>query len=158
MSSGGSYSNDEAVSREKTASAYRTIGEASEELGVPQHVLRFWEKRFSQLEPVKRRGRRYYRPEDLELLQQIKGLLYQEGYTIKGVQKYLANDVASDDEEKNQADLFGGNPPSNNNHKSKPAPEKPSLLGSSMNAIPRQMLKTVLSKLHIANERLKDAL
>jgi DNA-binding transcriptional MerR regulator len=75
---------------EKSESAYRTIGEAAEELDLPQHVLRFWETRFSQISPMKRSGgRRYYRPEDLELLAAIRHLLYGEGYTIKGVQRIL---------------------------------------------------------------------
>ena len=74
----------------KSASAYRTISEVSEELDVPQHVLRFWETRFAQVRPLKRGGgRRYYRPEDVKLLQRIQKLLYEEGYTIKGVQKLL---------------------------------------------------------------------
>ncbi|MFQ5346718.1 MAG: MerR family transcriptional regulator [Rhodothalassiaceae bacterium] len=72
----------------KSEHAFRTIGEVSESLDLPQHVLRFWETRFSQIRPLKRGGnRRYYRPEDIELLKTIKTLLYQEGYTIRGVQK-----------------------------------------------------------------------
>ena len=74
----------------KAAGAFRTISEVASELDVPQHVLRFWETRFSQIRPLKRAGgRRYYRPEDVELLRRIRGLLYQHGYTIKGVQKLL---------------------------------------------------------------------
>ena len=74
----------------KSASAYRTISEVSDELSVPQHVLRFWETKFSQVRPLKRGGgRRYYRPEDIELLRQIQKLLYEDGYTIKGVQRLL---------------------------------------------------------------------
>ena len=74
----------------KSPTAYRTISEVSEDLNVPQHVLRFWETRFSQVRPLKRGGgRRYYRPEDLVLLRRIQKLLYEEGYTIKGVQKLL---------------------------------------------------------------------
>lgn len=74
----------------KSASAYRTISEVSDELAVPQHVLRFWESKFSQVRPLKRGGgRRYYRPEDVVLLRRIQTLLYEEGYTIKGVQKLL---------------------------------------------------------------------
>lgn len=74
----------------KSANAYRTISEVSEELEVPQHVLRFWETKFSQLRPLKRGGgRRYYRPEDIDLLRQIQTLLYEDGYTIKGVQRLL---------------------------------------------------------------------
>jgi len=75
---------------EKSADAYRTISEVAEGLDLPQHVLRFWETRFPQIKPLKRGGgRRYYRPEDIELLAAIKRLLYGEGYTIKGVQKLL---------------------------------------------------------------------
>lgn len=75
---------------EKSAEAYRTIGEVAEELKLPQHVLRFWETRFPQIKPLKRAGgRRFYRPEDLALLRAVKVLLYGEGYTIKGVQRLL---------------------------------------------------------------------
>jgi DNA-binding transcriptional MerR regulator len=74
----------------KSASAFRTISEVAEELDVAQHVLRFWESKFPQVRPLKRGGgRRYYRPEDVELLRQIRSLLYEEGYTIKGAQKLL---------------------------------------------------------------------
>lgn len=74
----------------KSAEAFRTISEVSDILDVPQHVLRFWEGKFSQIKPMKRGGnRRYYRPEDLELLRAISHLLYTDGYTIKGVQKLL---------------------------------------------------------------------
>jgi DNA-binding transcriptional MerR regulator len=76
--------------REKSPEAFRTISEVSAELDVPQHVLRFWETRFAQVKPVKRAGgRRYYRPDDVDLLRGIRSLLYSEGYTIKGVQKVL---------------------------------------------------------------------
>lgn len=75
---------------EKTEDAFRTISEAAEELDLPQHVLRFWETRFPQIRPLKRGGgRRYYRPDDVELLRAIRHLLYSEGYTIKGVQRML---------------------------------------------------------------------
>jgi DNA-binding transcriptional MerR regulator len=81
---------------EKSPDAFRTISEAAEELNVPQHVLRFWETRFTQIKPMKRAGgRRYYRPADVELLKGIRGLLYSEGYTIRGVQKILKEDGAS---------------------------------------------------------------
>src|ERR1700690_2452132 len=74
----------------KSAEAFRTISEVAIELEVPQHVLRFWESRFAQIRPVKRAGgRRYYRPEDVDLLRGIRGLLYSDGFTIKGVQKVL---------------------------------------------------------------------
>ncbi|KLN59370.1 transcriptional regulator [Kiloniella spongiae] len=72
----------------KSAAAFRTISEVSGDLDVPQHVLRFWETKFPQVKPLKRAGRRrYYRPEDLKILRQIRDLLYKDGYTIKGVQK-----------------------------------------------------------------------
>lgn len=75
---------------EKSAQAFRTISEVSSELNVPQHVLRFWESKFTQVRPLKRGGgRRYYRPEDIDLLRRIRSLLYDEGYTIKGVQRLL---------------------------------------------------------------------
>jgi DNA-binding transcriptional MerR regulator len=74
----------------KAAGAFRTISEVATDLDVPQHVLRFWETRFAQIRPLKRAGgRRYYRPEDVELLRRIRQLLYNNGYTIKGVQRLL---------------------------------------------------------------------
>ena len=74
----------------KGASAFRTIGEVADDLDLPAHVLRFWESKFAQLKPLKRRGgRRYYRPEDIVLLRRIRQCLYQDGYTIRGVQKLL---------------------------------------------------------------------
>ena len=74
----------------KSAEAFRTISEVAIGLDVPQHVLRFWETKFVQVRPMKRGGgRRYYRPEDVELLRSIRALLYDDGYTIKGVQKLL---------------------------------------------------------------------
>jgi DNA-binding transcriptional MerR regulator len=75
---------------EKAPGALRTIGELSQELGVAQHILRYWETRFPQLRPMQRAGnRRYYRPADVELARRIHRLLYQEGYTVRGVQKLL---------------------------------------------------------------------
>ncbi len=74
----------------KSEGAYRTIGEVSETLQVPPHVLRFWEKKFPQIQPLKRSGgRRFYRPEDVSLIGGIRHLLYNQGLTIKGVQKLL---------------------------------------------------------------------
>lgn len=75
---------------DKGPDAFRTISEVAEDLDLPQHVLRFWETRFLQIKPMKRGGgRRYYRPEDVDLLKGIRHLLYDHGYTIKGVQKLL---------------------------------------------------------------------
>lgn len=76
----------------KSDTAFRTIGEVAEELGVQTHVLRFWESKFSQIKPLKRAGgRRYYRPEDVALISRIHQLLYRDGYTIKGAQQLLKN-------------------------------------------------------------------
>ena len=75
---------------DKSPDAFRTISEVADDLDLPQHVLRFWETRFTQIKPMKRGGgRRYYRPEDVDLLKGIRHLLYDHGYTIKGVQKLL---------------------------------------------------------------------
>jgi DNA-binding transcriptional MerR regulator len=75
---------------------FRTIGEVAEDLDLPAHVLRFWESKFPQLKPLKRGGgRRYYRPEDIALLSRIRQCLYQEGYTIRGVQKLLTDGPGS---------------------------------------------------------------
>lgn len=80
-----------ASTSEKAANAFRTIGEAAEAIGVPQHVLRFWETRFSGLQPLKRGGgRRYYRPDDMALLETIRSLLHDQGLTIRGAQQLLA--------------------------------------------------------------------
>ena len=78
---------------EKAAGALRTIGELAQEIGRPQHILRYWETRFSQLRPLTRAGkRRYYRPDDVALVRRIDNLLGQQGYTIRGVQKLLASE------------------------------------------------------------------
>lgn len=82
---------------DKAPEAFKTISEAAEELDVPQHVLRFWETRFSQIKPMKRGGgRRYYRPNDIDLLKGIRFLLYGQGYTIRGVQRILRENGVAD--------------------------------------------------------------
>jgi DNA-binding transcriptional MerR regulator len=81
---------------EKAPDAFRTISEVAEEISVPQHVLRFWERRFNQIRPLKRGGgRRYYRPDDVDLLRGVRHLLYGEGYTIRGVQRILREEGLS---------------------------------------------------------------
>ena len=81
---------------DKAVDAFRTISEVSEMLEVPSHVLRFWETKFTSLRPLKRSGgRRYYRPDDVQLLIRIRDLLYREGFTIKGAQKHLTTQPAS---------------------------------------------------------------
>jgi DNA-binding transcriptional MerR regulator len=80
---------------DKSSEAYRTITEVAENLDLPQHVLRFWETRFAQIKPLKRAGgRRYYRPEDVQLITAIRRLLYDEGFTIRGVQRLLRENGA----------------------------------------------------------------
>lgn len=77
----------------KSDAAHRTISEVADDLGLPQHVLRFWETKFKQISPLKRGGgRRYYRPQDIDLIRRIHYLLHTQGYTIKGVQKLLSKD------------------------------------------------------------------
>jgi len=99
----------------KSVAAFRTISEVSGELDVPQHVLRFWETKFTQLRPLKRGGgRRYYRPEDLELLRRIHGLLYREGYTIKGVQRVLRTSRRADKAEAPESPRAMPEPPATN--------------------------------------------
>jgi len=84
---------------EKAPGAFRTIGELSEELGVAQHILRYWETKFSQLRPLQRAGnRRYYRPADVDLARKIHRLLTQDGYTVRGVQKLLGDKTAPADD------------------------------------------------------------
>jgi DNA-binding transcriptional MerR regulator len=81
---------------DKAPDAFRTISEVADEIDVPQHVLRFWESRFTQIKPMKRGGgRRYYRPDDVDLLRGVRHLLYGEGYTIRGVQRILRDAGAS---------------------------------------------------------------
>jgi DNA-binding transcriptional MerR regulator len=93
----GPVETEAAGRRKKSAAAFRTTGEVAEELRLPAHVLRFWESKFPQLKPLKRGGgRRYYRPEDVELLRRIRQCLYQDGYTIRGVQKLLRNGALRD--------------------------------------------------------------
>jgi len=85
----------------KSDQAFRTIGELADDLGVPQHILRYWETRFPQLKPMQRAGnRRYYRPSDVALAQRIHRLLNQDGYTIRGVQQVLSGEPVSDGEER----------------------------------------------------------
>ena len=103
----------------KSPEAFRTISEVSKDLSLPQHVLRFWETKFIQIKPIKRGGgRRYYRPEDIRLLRGIKSLLYNDGYTIRGVQKVikevgtkkiLRNEVENNSFTDNQIDINQGN-------------------------------------------------
>jgi DNA-binding transcriptional MerR regulator len=92
---------------EKAAGALRTIGELAQEIGRPQHILRYWETRFPQLRPLTRAGnRRYYRPDDVALVRRIHHLLADEGYTIRGVQKLLASEKAAIRSPRSSAQAF----------------------------------------------------
>lgn len=89
--------SDTVYEEEKSPAAFKTISEVADLLGVPQHVLRFWESRFPQIKPTKLRGgRRYYRPEDIEILTKIQHLLYKQGYTIKGAKKAFGHKEKAD--------------------------------------------------------------
>ena len=86
----------------KSPQAFRTISEVSSEINIPTHVLRFWETKFPNINPLKRSGnRRYYRPEDVKLIIKIKTLLYDNGYTVKGVQKLLKENDNKNNEKNN---------------------------------------------------------
>ena len=86
----------------KSPQAFRTISEVSSEINIPTHVLRFWETKFPNINPLKRSGnRRYYRPEDVKLIIKIKALLYDNGYTVKGVQKLLKENDNKNNEKNN---------------------------------------------------------
>lgn len=119
-----SVNDSEARTRatEKSPNALRTISEAADMVDVPQHVLRFWETKFSQIKPLKRNGgRRFYRPADIETLQQIKFLLYKQGYTIKGAKKAIddlaAKRGADASSVQDWSDAF---PPANSNDNAQP--------------------------------------
>ncbi len=94
---GGDLDDSGSLSRARKApNAFRTISEGADDLNIPQHVLRFWEGKFTQVKPLKRGGgRRYYRPDDIALLKRIADLLYTQGYTIKGVSACCAKPAAS---------------------------------------------------------------
>ena len=122
----------------KSAAAFRTISEVAGGLDIPQHVLRFWESKFSQIKPLKRGGgRRYYRPDDIALLQRIKALLYDDGYTIKGVQKLLRESGSK---------ASGEDPAAGSG-----APR------GDQEMIPRAELKAVLEELLAARDMLKES-
>ena len=115
------------TSNGKSDKALRTIGEVAETLDVATHVLRFWESKFHQIKPQKRRGRRYYRPEDVTIITKIKELLYEKGYTIRGVQKHLLEESKnkSSDNNRSSSSPIAANPS---------APLNPALFNNKPNA------------------------
>ena len=144
---------------EKSPDAFRTISEAAEELGVPAHVLRFWESKFSQISPLKRAGgRRFYRPQDIALLRGVKRLLYDDGYTIKGAKKFIKDNgitaivdlgqqsPARPELALDSADLETPSP-------TRSAPRRPASPAS-----PAREISDVLSDLESARAKLKAAL
>ena len=133
---------------EKSSSAFRTISEVAQDLNVPQHVLRFWETRFTQIRPLKRGGgRRYYRPEDVALLRLIRELLYDEGYTIKGVQKLMREGALKQRLAQLEAEQLA--------EQASPAMEAP---GASAPDPLRQQLQSILTELESLRDRLRAAL
>jgi DNA-binding transcriptional MerR regulator len=134
----------------KSSTAFRTISEVADELDVAQHVLRFWESKFPQVRPLKRGGgRRYYRPEDVELLRQIRSLLYDEGYTIKGAQKLLRARRARPGEEPEAREPAAARQPA-----PEVAPTPPRLTTAEL----RRRVKPLLAELVELRDRLRRAL
>ena len=120
----------------KSATAFRTISEVAAELAVPPHVLRFWESKFSQIRPMKRGGgRRYYRPDDVALLRRIRSLLYDDGMTIRGVQKILREGGARTEDQPNEGEA-----------------------ASAPGSVPAHELRQVLAELTVLRDDLRDAL
>ena len=136
----------------KSPEAFRTISEVSKDLSLPQHVLRFWETKFTQIKPIKRGGgRRYYRPEDIKLLKGIKNLLYNDGYTIRGVQKVIKENgtrkILSQKITNNSfRDRENSNNENNNNN----------LIGQTLGSTKRKKLMSVLNDLVELRKKLDD--
>jgi DNA-binding transcriptional MerR regulator len=136
----------------KAPGAFRTISEVATDLEVPQHVLRFWESKFQQIRPLKRGGgRRYYRPEDVQLLNSIKDLLYNQGFTIRGVQKLLREGGKSP--LARAASMDSSHPPSSMQALQVPAGQ-PAPRGLSVEK--RREVETVLSELKALRELLRQ--
>lgn len=147
------------MAADKSPDAYRTISEAAEEADLPAHVLRFWESKFSQLKPLKRNGgRRLYRRQDIQLVKGLRRLLYEEGYTIKGAQKYLReHGVAS------VADLGAGGQarpaePAVHASRTEAAEPREAEGPAELESSERSRLEKVLERLERARARLDEAL
>ncbi len=137
---------------EKSSSAFRTISEVAQELDVPQHVLRFWETRFTQIRPLKRGGgRRYYRPEDVALLRLVRELLYDQGYTIKGVQKLMREGALKQRLAQIEVEAAAAPPPAESAIVEDAAP-------IAIDAPLRERLRALLAELETLRDRLAKAL
>ena len=133
---------------DKAPDAFRIISEVADELDVPQHVLRFWETRFTQIRPLKRGGgRRYYRPEDVALLRLIRELLYDEGYTIKGVQKLMREGALKQRLAQLEAEQLA--------EQAAPAMEAPGVPPADLL---RQQLQSILTELESLRDRVRAVL
>lgn len=140
----------------KSAAAFRTISEVAQDLDVPQHVLRFWETKFTQIRPLKRGGgRRYYRPEDVALLRRIRQCLYQEGYTIKGVQRLLREGALKAGPQATTLKEVPREPPSPPPSRAEREPPLP--FEDPLAAKRRAVMTEVLQELKAARELLKKA-
>lgn len=149
----------------KSPSAFRTISEVATDLDVPQHVLRFWETKFPQLKPLKRGGgRRYYRPEDVLLLQRVRDLLYRDGYTIKGVQRLLRDGTRETKAE--EARIAGSSAPEpvadeGASHEEPPpsvsAVLEPAAATAKLTAAQREELEAIRAELVALRDHLKSA-
>jgi DNA-binding transcriptional MerR regulator len=151
----------------KSAAAFRTISEVATYLDVQPHVLRFWESKFPQIKPLKRGGgRRYYRPEDVELLKRIRVLLYRDGYTIKGVQKLLRGGARVDEvliDVDDVDDVDAPPPPVPDAISAPPAPTSviatmpspPSALGTALDQAARAEISRVIEELARLRDRLR---
>jgi DNA-binding transcriptional MerR regulator len=137
----------------KSPEAFRTISEVSKDLSLPQHVLRFWETKFAQIKPIKRGGgRRYYRPEDVKLLKGIKSLLYNDGYTIRGVQKVIKqngtkNILLNENQNNNFTEIENDNM-SHNNHSE--------VSNHNLSEIKRKKLMNVMNDLVMLKKKLEQ--
>ena len=149
----GLVADDKARRGAKSATAFRTISEVATDLSVPSHVLRFWETKFSQVRPLKRGGgRRYYRPEDIALLRNIRSLLYDDGYTIKGVQKLLREGGAKTPVKDGSSSK---EPPTEQAPLAMPMAESPAMKQAILPATTRGVLSDVLRELEELREILR---
>jgi DNA-binding transcriptional MerR regulator len=150
------------MTTDKSADAFRTISEAADELGLEQHVLRFWETRFSQIKPLKRGGgRRYYRPDDVDLLRGLKHLLHDQRYTIKGVQKIIKEQgvrfVIGAGKGLSAVAPAAARQMPRPQPGQRPAPAPPAPVAVPSGASPREMLEAAMAELKAAQQILATA-